>query len=61
MNLKFYETTFGLLSSDKKIIIEQFAPLNFTVNPFNARPLGNQDQEVGQGQFKFESKIYKRN
>lgn len=59
MNLKFYETTFGLLSSDKKIVINQFAPLNFIVNPFNARPLGNEGQEVGQGQFKFESKIYK--
>jgi hypothetical protein len=59
MNLKFYETTFDLLSSDKTAVITQFAPLNFTVNPFNARPLSNQESETGQGQFKFESKIYK--
>jgi hypothetical protein len=59
MNLKFYETTFNLLSSDKTLVINQFAPLNFIVNPFDARPLSNQDTETGQGQFKFESKIYK--
>jgi len=59
MNLKLYETNFELLSSDKTFVINQFAPLNFIVNPFNARPLSTQGGETGQGQFEFKSKIYK--
>jgi hypothetical protein len=59
MNLKLYETNVNLLSSDKTLVIRQFAPLNFTINPFNARPLSTQGNDSDGGQFNFQSKIYK--
>jgi hypothetical protein len=59
MNLKLYETTVNLLSSDKLFVIRQFAPFKLTIDPFNARPLSTQETNFGQGQFNFQSKIYK--
>jgi hypothetical protein len=53
MDIKLYETSFDLVSSNERVFIDQFAPLKLTIDPFNALPSKNLNQ------FNFASKIYK--
>lgn len=53
MDIKLYETTFDLVSSNERVFIDEFAPLKLTINPFDALPSKNSNQ------FNFQSKIYK--
>lgn len=53
MDIQLYETTFDLVSSNKTVFIDQFAPLKLKINPINALPAINSNQ------FNFPSKIYK--
>jgi hypothetical protein len=53
MNLKYYETTLSLDSSNQTVIINQYAPLNFTIDPFSILP------SIGSTEYSLTSKIYK--
>lgn len=53
MNLKMYETTMSLVSSEKEVVINQYAPFVFNINPFNSLPSSSENE------FNFTSKIYK--
>jgi hypothetical protein len=53
MNLKVYETTMPLVSSEKEVTINQYAPFIFNINPFNSLP------KLNSNEFNFTSKIYK--